>query len=254
MEILQCTDRRFQNMCDSTNELMSYDDTAFVSTYYERSSLRLLTDHGRIFIKGRSGSGKSRLGLRLLSKLSEDNSRVPVLLTSAEEWKLIPKRTGRDRRRYIVMLDNIFGSSNLVPSRVGEWEKTFNIMWPSIESHHILLVITSRPEISVKCEDELKKYNLMKDIPFVTLDEGEYALQHSEKGKMLQTICPIKSGFTTEDIEVITASRAALGFPQCCKFFANSKQAQEMSSSRTYLIMERHQMNIASELFVRQDK
>ncbi|XP_046554913.1 serine/threonine-protein phosphatase 6 regulatory ankyrin repeat subunit A-like [Haliotis rubra] len=226
MEILQCTGRRFQNMCDSTNELMSYDDTAYVSTYYERSSLRLLTDHGRIFIKGRSGSGKSRLGLRLLSKLSEDNSRVPVLLTSAEEWKLIPKRTGRDRRRYIVMLDNIFGSSNLVPSRVGEWEKTFNIMWPSIESQHILLVITSRPEISVKCEDELKKYNLMKDMPCVTLDEGEYALQHSEKRKMLQTICPIKSGFTTEDIEVITASRAALGFPQCCKFFADSKQAQ----------------------------
>ncbi|XP_067678956.1 serine/threonine-protein phosphatase 6 regulatory ankyrin repeat subunit B-like [Haliotis asinina] len=231
MEILGGTDRRFPNMCDSTNELINYDATPYVSTYYERSALRLLADHGRIFIKGRSGSGKSRLGLRLLSKLSENNTRVPVLLTSAEEWKLIPKTTGRDRRKYIVMIDNIFGSSNLVSSKVGEWEKTFNIMWPSIESEHIFLIMTSRPEISVQCENELKNYNLMKHIPCVSLDEGEYTLRQSEKKRMLQTICPIKSGFTLEEMRVIAESRAPLGFPQCCKFFASSKQAQSKGVS-----------------------
>lgn len=181
--------------------------------------MRLLTEHGRIFIKGRSGSGKSRLGLRLLATLSENKSRTPVLLTSAEEWKLIPKTTAHDRPRYIVMLDDVFGSSNFVPSRVDGWKRTFDIMWPSIESKHIFLVITSRPEISIQCEKELKKYDLMQDMPCVTLDEGEYILQESEKKKMLQTICPTKSGLMPKEIQDIASARATLGFPQCCKFF-----------------------------------
>ncbi|XP_071111413.1 serine/threonine-protein phosphatase 6 regulatory ankyrin repeat subunit C-like [Haliotis cracherodii] len=219
-------DRRFVNICESSKALISHDHTEYVSTFFERSALKLLKQHGIIFIKGRSGSGKSRLGKRLLSALAKQEGRTPLVLTSAEEWKLIPQRRGQGKCKYIAMIDNIFGSSNFVESTADEWSRLFNIMWPSVEAGHIYLIITSRPEISAQCERQLQNYHLMKNATHMTIDGGEYSLRPNEKKKMLKIICQNRTNFSMKDMEQIASSGSSIGFPQCCKYFAGSKQAQ----------------------------
>ncbi|XP_046557074.1 uncharacterized protein LOC124266308 [Haliotis rubra] len=197
-----------------------------MSTYFERSSLRLLKQHNIIFIKGRSGSGKSRLGLRLLSEVAKEEGRTPLIITSAKEWKLISQRRGQLKCKYIIMVDNIFGSSNFVESTADEWSRLFNVIWPSVEAGHVYLIITSRPEISAQCERQLQSNRLMKNMSHVTIDDGQYSLRPNEKMRMLKIMCQNKTNFTEKEMELVARSGSSIGFPQCCKYFAGSKQAQ----------------------------
>ncbi|XP_046581184.1 uncharacterized protein LOC124288655, partial [Haliotis rubra] len=230
----QHIDDRFKNIRDATEHSLKHDRTEYVSTYAERSALRLLTDCGCIFLKGMSGSGKSRLGRRLLEKMSKMEGRTPLLLTSADEWSLIPKNGKTDKsrsksERYIVMIDDIFGLTNFSQSHFADWTRKFDIMWPSIESGHIFLILTSRSEITAQCQYRLNKHNLMTKICHFLIDDGEYTLQNKEKEKMLKVVCHGK--FSEKEVEEIVNMKTALGFPQVCTFFASSMEVQKKGLS-----------------------
>ncbi|XP_046566293.1 alpha-latrocrustotoxin-Lt1a-like [Haliotis rubra] len=214
----------FENITDATRTLIQYQDARkHVSTYYERSALKILRRTGSIFIKGKSGSGKSNLGLRLLAHINSETKRTPVVITSASQWNTIPK-SGKEN--YIVMLDDIFGSSSMVQTRVDEWLGKFNTMWPFIETGRIFIVLTSRPEIYDQCAKQLNTTILMRNIKCLTLDKDEFKLRESEKKRFLKLFCG-KSGFTKEDFqEIVEKAEPPLGFPQCCNFFAISRRAQ----------------------------
>ncbi|XP_067669429.1 uncharacterized protein [Haliotis asinina] len=213
-----------ENITDATRALIQYEDPRkHVSTFYERSALKLMRRTGSIFIKGKSGSGKSNLGLRLLAHFSAETQRTPVVITSASQWNIIPK-SGKER--YIVMLDDIFGSSSMVQTRVDEWLAKFNTIWPLIETGRLFIVLTSRPEIYDQCAKQLKTTTLMRSIKCLTLDKGEFKLRVSEKKRFLKLYCG-KSGLSKEDFEeIVEKAEPPLGFPQCCNFFAISRRAQ----------------------------
>ncbi|XP_067668300.1 uncharacterized protein [Haliotis asinina] len=213
-----------KNITDATRALIQYEDRRkHVSTFYERSALRLLRRTGSIFIKGKSGSGKSNLGLRLLAQIRLETERTPVVITSASQWNIIPK-SGKER--YIVMLDDIFGSSSMVQARVDEWLAKFNTIWPLIETGRLFIVLTSRPEIYDQCAKQLNTTTLMRSIKCLTLDKGEFKLRVSEKKRFLKLYCG-KSGLSKDDFqEIVEKAEPPLGFPQCCNFFAISRRAQ----------------------------
>ncbi|XP_046548556.1 serine/threonine-protein phosphatase 6 regulatory ankyrin repeat subunit C-like [Haliotis rubra] len=214
----------FENITDATRTLIQYQDARkHVSTFYERSALKILRRTGSIFIKGKSGSGKSNLGLRLLAHINSETKRTPVVITSASQWNTIPK-SGKEN--YIVMLDDIFGSSSMVQTRVDEWLGKFNTMWPFIETGRIFIVLTSRPEIYDQCAKQLNTTILMRNMKCLTLHKDEFKLRESEKRRFLKLFCG-KSGFTKEDVqEIVEKAEPPLGFPQCCNFFAISRRAQ----------------------------
>ncbi|XP_067679439.1 uncharacterized protein [Haliotis asinina] len=213
---------RLDNIAKSTQLLIHHDDPSrFVSTFAERSALKILKSFGSVFIKGKSGSGKSRIGLKILDDISKEKGVQPLILTSCTEWKLVPQTEGK----YVVMLDNIFGSSSLVQTRVDEWSRLFDIMWPAVESGHIYLIVTSRPEISAQCESQVKKYKLINNIKCITLDSGPYALRHGEKKKLMRMYCG-KLTISDEEIRKAVEVDGALGFPQCCKYYASSSKAK----------------------------
>ncbi|XP_046581218.1 serine/threonine-protein phosphatase 6 regulatory ankyrin repeat subunit C-like [Haliotis rubra] len=161
--------------------------------------------------------------------MSKTDGRTPLLLTSADEWSLIPKKSRSKSERYIVMIDDIFGLTNFSQSHFDDWTKEFDIMWPSIESGHIFLILTSRSEITAQCQCRLNKHSLMKNIRHFLIDDGQYALQKKEKEKMLKVICHGK--FSEKEIEEIVKIKTALGFPQVCTFFASSKEVQKKGLS-----------------------
>ncbi|XP_046550771.1 putative ankyrin repeat protein RF_0381 [Haliotis rubra] len=44
--------------------------------------------------------------------------------------------------------------------------------------------------------------------------------------RMLKIMCQNKTNFTEKEMELVARSGSNIGFPQCCKYFAGSKQAQ----------------------------
>ncbi|XP_067662753.1 ankyrin-3-like [Haliotis asinina] len=211
-----------QNIIDATEMLMKREDPdKHVSTYAERTALKHLKNTGCVFIKGRSGTGKSRVALSLLSQIQKDTGRIPLLLAFPQQWKDVP--VGKSKGQYVVLIDDIFGSSNLFQSQVDDWSKVLKIMNAVVELGHIFLVLTSRPEISAQCEKRMKTHELFKRIKCVTLDDGEFSLRVSEKQKIMEKYFGRKKRLSEEDIKQISEMKTSLGFPQCCAFFASHK-------------------------------
>ncbi|XP_046347336.2 ankyrin-2-like [Haliotis rufescens] len=222
----------FENMVESTRALMEYEHSGkHVSTYAERSAFRTLKRFGCLFIKGISGSGKSNLGLRLMAGIASETSRTPVIITAPSEWNMIPQ-TGQTK--YIVMLDDIFGSSNMIQGHVDRWLRTFNIIWPIVEAKHIFLIMTSRPDVYDQCASQVDTSILMQHLKCITLDKDEYKLKVNEKKRFLKVYCG-RSCISKEDMdEIAETAHSSLGFPQCCRFFASSRQAQ--SNGKTFFL------------------
>ncbi|XP_048241358.1 uncharacterized protein LOC124125871 [Haliotis rufescens] len=218
---------------DALNLIKQADSNKHVSTNGERSAYNLIQQQGSVFIKGKSGSGKSTLGLTILARVSRETSRSPVVLSSWNEWNLIPKVNhenhqgdeSTEQKKYVVLIDDIFGSSNLVESDVNIWVKLFDRLWQNVESGHVWLVITSRSEICLQCDAKIRKYKLIKTIQCMVLDEGEYVFTPGEKLEMIEKICGDKF-FNHHERNDIVRMTTVLGFPQCCTFFASSKEAQ----------------------------
>ncbi|XP_071115557.1 serine/threonine-protein phosphatase 6 regulatory ankyrin repeat subunit C-like [Haliotis cracherodii] len=211
-----------QNIIDSTEMMIKREDSdKHISTYAERSALRHLKNTGCVFLKGRSGTGKSRVALSLLSQVGKETERKPLLLSFPQQWKDIP--VGKSKGKYVVLIDDIFGSSNLFQSQVDDWSKVLKIMNAVVESGNIFLVLTSRPEISAQCEKKMKTHELFKRIKCVTLDDGEFSLRVSEKQKLLEKYFGRKIRLSEKEMTEIAEMKTSLGFPQCCTFFASDK-------------------------------
>ncbi|XP_067653529.1 uncharacterized protein [Haliotis asinina] len=201
----------------------------YVSTRAERTVMRLFTSSGSVYIEGKSGAGKSRLAIRLMSKISKETGRTPIFLSSWHQWDVIPKRSDSDNsgpaEKFVVLIDDIYGTSNLDPQQVLGCERYFDMMWPHAVSGDIFFILTSRSDISAVCNSRVKSSPLIRKAIHINLDGSKYSLTTSEKRKMLRKVC--KLDFSASELDAITKSEVSLGFPQCCAYFSNSSRAQE---------------------------
>ncbi|XP_071101149.1 uncharacterized protein [Haliotis cracherodii] len=223
------------NIKESTKAFIkSYDMSSHVSTFVERSALRMMKGlyfNGSLFIKGRHGTGKTRLGVHLLAKLSKESKRTPLVLTSALDWHLIPKtksHTEKGQRKFIVMIDDMFGTSHLSKAALDEWEKLFDLMWPTVESGQICLIVTSQTDIFSKCKCRVSKYKLMKRMTMLDLD-GKYALRPKEKTKLFLKQCG-RLNLKKEEIQEIVDTNTCVGFPRCCELFSKRVKVKKGTS------------------------
>ncbi|XP_071109778.1 uncharacterized protein [Haliotis cracherodii] len=219
----QSSASRFENLVSSTWELIDEAEAKpYVSTRTARTAFRLLHQYGSIFIKGKSGSGKTRLALRLLSHISKKTGRKPVNISQWQQWDFIPKTY--NKTKFVVLIDDIYGSNNLNGDRIQECERYFDIMWPQVESGDIFCILTSRSEIAILCKYRMKKYDIVKKALCVDMDGNKYPLTSNEKSNMLLKICDLH--ISEADFVRVPEMEISLGFVQCCVFFASSKEAQ----------------------------
>ncbi|XP_048239578.1 uncharacterized protein LOC124112111 isoform X2 [Haliotis rufescens] len=204
-------------------KIRSRDSTKHVPTYTERAAYRHLKACGSVIIRGRSGSGKSHLGYTLLERIAKSSSRIPLKVSSPDEWNYIHKSSTSDEK-FVVLVDDIFGRTNLIQSSLEEWRKKFDVVWPFVESGQIWLVVTSRPEIITQGEPEIFGYEVINKSKEIILDDGVYRLREEEKLQFLDKLCG--KYVRKEDMKEIANMDTALGFPQCCTFFATNKEAR----------------------------
>ncbi|XP_046563011.1 uncharacterized protein LOC124271888 [Haliotis rubra] len=213
----------FENLVSSTLGLIHEAEAKpYVSTRSARTAFRLLHQYGSIFIKGKSGSGKTRLALRLLSHISRKTGRKPVNISEWQQWDFIPKTF--NKTKFVVLIDDIYGSNNLNNDRIRECERYFDIMWPQVESGDIFCILTSRSEIAILCKYRMKKYDIVKKALCVDMDGNKYPLTSNEKRNMLKKICGLD--ISEDDFVRIDEVEISLGFVQCCVFFTGCKEAQ----------------------------
>ncbi|XP_048244157.1 serine/threonine-protein phosphatase 6 regulatory ankyrin repeat subunit B-like [Haliotis rufescens] len=119
----------------------SKDASKHVSTCAEDAAYKRLLEQGFVVIKGRSGSGKSHMGYTLLQRALKQFQRKPVKISSPDEWNYLPKSSNPKSdvaiHKYIVMIDDIFGSTNLIQHNLDQWRQKFDLVWPQVESGQI---------------------------------------------------------------------------------------------------------------------
>ncbi|XP_048257770.1 uncharacterized protein LOC124116986 [Haliotis rufescens] len=208
------------------------DCNKHVLTHVEEVAYKHLREEGCVFIRGRSGSGKTHLGDKLLERASREFSREMVKISSQKEWNLLPKSSHFDARpglsvsdKYVVMIDDIFGSTNLIQYYVDGWKQKFDLVWPLVQSGKIWIVITSRPKIIFQVKQSLQRYDIIRQSSDVILDEGQYCFKEEEKFEFIDKLCG--KYLNSLDRHRIAKTHTALGFPQCCTYFATHKQVQD---------------------------
>ncbi|XP_071098598.1 uncharacterized protein [Haliotis cracherodii] len=217
----------FENIVNSARAYINQvNSKPHVSTRAERSVMRLFNNTRSVLIGGKSGAGKSRLAMRLLSNISIETGRKPVILSSWHQWDNIPKRTdsGGLSEKCVVLIDDIYGSSNLDPQQVVGCERYFDMMWSHAHSGDMIFVLTSRSDISSVCKSTVTNNPLIRKSIHVDLNGSKYSLTPNEKRKMLRKVC--RFDFSASEMDTITEIDVSLGFPQCCTYFSNSTRAK----------------------------
>ncbi|XP_048243699.1 uncharacterized protein LOC124125868 isoform X2 [Haliotis rufescens] len=216
-------------ICETGLMINSMDASKHVSTHAEGAAYKRLLEQGCVVIRGRSGSGKSHMGYTLLQRASKQFPRTPVKISSPDEWNYLPKSSNPKSDvtidKYIVMIDDIFGSTNLIQHNLDQWRQKFDLVWPQVESGQIWLVITTRPEIITLAGSSFHRYNIFTSSGSILLDEKLHCLTKDEKLDFLDKLCGKYIAY--EERIGIAKTDTALGFPQCCIYFASHKHIQE---------------------------
>ncbi|XP_041355986.1 uncharacterized protein LOC121373407 [Gigantopelta aegis] len=227
-------DDRSSKMIDTTSQqLQNLETDAYVKTRAFEAAKKRLLDLGIVVLIGSSGSGKSSLGLNLLKCIGDLDKRQPMQLTHHTQFEDIPvpKDMARIKAKdtLVVMIDDMFGRSNLVTDFQRSWELKFQKMWDLTDSGLVKFIITFRTHIFYDCRNNLKEFPVFKKCHQVDLHGPDYCLTIDEKRNILNTHLSQKQMTMKEEDKEMAVSETftALGFPQCCNFYVKNPEARK---------------------------
>ncbi|XP_041357827.1 uncharacterized protein LOC121374784 [Gigantopelta aegis] len=213
---------------DSTQEYLErLKPNVFVETEAAKCAYRYLTGLGMVLIDGQPGGGKTTIGIYLLKEVARRKHKVFLVITEPQQWDYIPvpKDITKAKHKYVVLIDDIFGASNLSVVLRDSWERKFDMMLSLIYSGHVQLVIITRSyilaEASATFIGKFKRVSVTDGPCKLSLREKEMILTWHIRERNLE--------MSKEDIEEASKSTADLGFPQICKYFVDNKKVQERS-------------------------
>lgn len=186
-----------------------------------------------MLVTGRSGDGKTTLCYRVLKDIADIQHRTPLIITTADDWKYIPPprhvNNISEEEKYVVFVDDIFGRTNLSREDLRMWERELPIMWPSVESGQVFLLLASRGNIYKQCQKSLKTYKIFSALKEVGLNTDIYGLNVKEKMEMLEAYLNRRTALkmTYDEMRQAVKTSNELGFPQICRFYISSREAQK---------------------------
>ncbi|XP_046548549.1 uncharacterized protein LOC124258520 isoform X2 [Haliotis rubra] len=226
-------DTQLRNIIDQSKLcLRDLKAIPFVKTHFITQSEKFLHSRGVVVLTGRSGDGKTSAGLRLLKSFSELESRHPVILTDPGQWDYIPVKFNERKvqQKFVVLIDDAFGKTNLVQDLVDRWDKKFPMMMSGIENGIVKLMITSRSNILSACVGKSIFLKKCANVDFSVIEEN----QAPERLAILEGHLKLFGTDTCIDIiekQRIVQSTDLIGFPQCCSVFAKDKSLHLKAST-----------------------
>ncbi|XP_041374008.1 uncharacterized protein LOC121387063 isoform X2 [Gigantopelta aegis] len=225
---------KFTNMKrTASDQLREVNPDIYVQTRAYTMAEDLLLNVGVVVLIGSAGSGKTSIGLNLMKRIVDLQKRQPLVLTHHSQFEDIvtprdPVNVKREEK-LVVLLDDIYGKSNLVTEFQRSWEAKLDKVWPLIQSGFIKLIITIRTQIFLECKESLNAYTAFNKIHQIDLHGPDLCLTTDEKLNILKRHLQ-NAGIPMADEDRETAVKQTfteLGFPQCCKYFVSSSEAQK---------------------------
>ncbi|XP_071118922.1 uncharacterized protein [Haliotis cracherodii] len=225
---------KLKRISDRTQQLLLLTDKElFTPTKALSIAKQSLLELGVVLVTGRSGDGKTTLCYRVLKDIANIQHRTPLIITTADDWKYIPPRRHvnniSEDEKYVVFIDDIFGRTNLSREDLRMWERELPIMWPSVESGQVFLLLASRGNIYKQCQQGLKTYKIFSALKEVGLNTDIYGLNVKEKMEMLEAYLNRRTALkmTYDEMRQAVKTSNELGFPQICRFYISSREAQK---------------------------
>ncbi|OWF56709.1 uncharacterized protein LOC110466994 [Mizuhopecten yessoensis] len=194
------------------------DDVMFVKVpAYKAARDHLLKDN-MLTLTGTPGEGKTLLARHLLLDMARnDNPDIRmdevILASTPDDWK---DHINPNKRQF-VLIEDIFGISNLSRYRLDMWRPVLDTIARVVREQKgkLCVVITSRRHILEEARD------LIKDCPFLSdkdiINLTEFPLNSDIKREILVKHV---QDLTEEQIQNIISCDVPHGFPYCCRMFS----------------------------------
>ena len=189
----------------------------------------LIRDQSWAIILGKPGDGKTAMAAHLMLQYM-DEGYEPIFLTSAEDWKtfIVGEQDCTQNRKQFVIIDDMFGSSNVDKTKVREWMALFEIMERVIKERKgkLCVVCTSRRHIYYDVKSQLAKFNcnsiLFKETSVVDLSSDQAALSKEEKTTLYENYSQEYNVQGSYNVRWIVGANPPHGFPHCVELFCTN--------------------------------
>lgn len=152
-------------------------------------SLKALEHHRLIVITGEAGSGKTRFGLELMSRMqNKHQSCTALILTKCSQWDILDFT-----KEYIFFIDDLLGKSSADDGAYQSWSTAFDPMLKVLNKGHVYLIFSLRNNIWYLMKDKFFDYTLFRllgssNAP-VDLSGLDFGMTSQEKLRMLKRFC-----------------------------------------------------------------
>lgn len=136
-----------------------------------------------------AGSGKTRFGLELMSRMQKKTqNNIALILTECRQWSKLDFE-----KEYILFVDDLLGKSNANDSTFQGWSTTFDSMHKKLMNNRVIIIFALRNCIWHLMKDRLADYTLFRllnssNLP-VDLSGMEFEITPEEKLEMLIRFC-----------------------------------------------------------------
>ena len=220
------------------DEFKERDLPAYLHTNTGRAVEKYLDDEGFVFLTGLPGEGKTLLGMYLLNTVFAHDIEPPIrlMLDSPEQFYQVVDPA----RKYVILIDDIFGQLGTDNSIALKWCKMFGLMHRLVRSHRMRIITTCREFIFFECKQlpEMKKHIKRKMV--FNMSSKVYGLSAKERSIMLDKQLAVKrTSIPMEPRSIITKSTPSnLGYPLCVKMFLLQKQIKTAFRSPRKVLLE----------------
>lgn len=194
------------------------EDSVFVETEAYKRARKLLVNNHFLTLIGKPGSGKTSIARHLLISFLEDKTcEESVLVTSPDDWKKLVDV----KRKQFVLIENIFGFTNLSQERLDLWGPMLDIIHRVLlpRNSQLFVVFTCRYRILMDAMKFLEDNNLFVPMNVINLTDHDLLLTIQEKREIL-----LKHVHDLREDEIRTIVKCPLphGYPYCCRMFATN--------------------------------
>lgn len=213
--------------------------------------LKALEHHRLIVITGEAGSGKTRFGLELMSRMqNKHQSFTALILTKCSQWDILDLT-----KEYIFFIDDLLGKSSADDGAYQSWSTAFDPMLKLLNKGHVYLIFALRNNIWYLMKDKFFDYTLFRllgssNAP-VDLSGVDFGMTSQEKLRMLKSFCrhydvqvcktlqEERKSFECSDdnsaclsgqtLKIIAGMDTTSGFPFLCEQFFSQKKSLKKS-------------------------
>lgn len=206
--------QQFQQVIKSYKE----EDSVFVETEAYKRARNLLVNNHFLTLIGKPGSGKTSIARHLLISFLENKTcEESVLVTSPDDWKKLVDV----KKKQFVLIENIFGFTNLSKERLDLWGSMLDIIHRVLlpRNSKLFVVFTCRHHILMDAKKFLEDNNLFVATNVINLTDPDLLLTIQEKREIL--LKHVKN-LREDEIRTIVKCPLPHGYPYCCRMFATN--------------------------------